>query len=152
MMRIVLDTNVIIDCLARREPFYDAARKLMMFGAVGEYEMWISGSQLSDVFYLLSSGDGKSAAEATKTALRDLRKHVRIYSIGEAEVDAALASTWEDVEDSIVHQTAVRLGASAIVTRNTRDFEQSSVPVMDADGFFAWLGRTKGVFYDEVPF
>ena len=151
-MRLILDSNIVIDFLARRGAFYAPARKLMIFGAAGEYEMWISASQMDDLFYVLSDGGKRSRSASCKELLRKLRRHVHIYSVGEPEVDAAIASTWDSLEDSLVHQTAVRMGADAIITRNKKDFALSSVPVMDAHEFFQWLEQTWGVTYDEVPF
>ena len=149
-IKLVLDTNIVLDCVLRREPFYQAARKLLVFGALGEYEMWVGSSQMSDLFYVLSDGGKKSRADECKSHCRALRKHVRVYPIGEAEVDASINSNWLDIEDSLVHQAAVRLGATAIITRNKKDFMLSGVPVFDADEFFEWLSDARGISYEEI--
>ena len=50
MMRVLVDTNVLIDFLAQRAPFFDEACKLLVFAAMGDYELWASASQISDIF------------------------------------------------------------------------------------------------------
>ena len=73
MMRVLVDTNVLIDFLAQRAPFFDEARKLLVFAAMGDYELWASASQISDIFYVLSEGGKASKTDAAKAALISLR-------------------------------------------------------------------------------
>ena len=53
--KLLLDTNVVIDYLNEREPYYEKARLLMIGGRVGEFELWISSSQVTDLVYILSN-------------------------------------------------------------------------------------------------
>lgn len=152
MIRVLIDTNILVDFLARREPFYGPARSLMVFAAMGDYELWMSASQVADLFYILSNGGARSSSEACKAALRGLRAIVHVAAPGEREVDAALAAPWEDFEASLVCQTAIGLEAQAIVTRNGRDFTHSPIPVFDVDAFFEWMEHVHHVAYGEIRF
>ena len=77
MMRVLVDTNVLIDFLAQRAPFFDEARKLLIFAEMGDYELWASASQISNIFYVLSEGGKASKTDAAKAALISLRDIIR---------------------------------------------------------------------------
>ena len=59
-MRLMLDSSIVIDYLKMRDPFYAAARKLILLGFLSEHELWFSSAQANDVFYTLTGG-GKPA-------------------------------------------------------------------------------------------
>lgn len=60
MMRILVDTNVIIDFLNMRQPHFEAARLLMLLGKAGEVELWVSATQITDIVYIASDGGRKA--------------------------------------------------------------------------------------------
>lgn len=150
-MRLLVDTNIIIDHVKNRGSFGGPAQKLMTLGYFHEFELWMSSSQFTDAYYLLSDGGKPSLAEEVKGKLKGVREVVRICSLGEADVDAALDSTWDDLEDACVYQCACKLKADAIITRNQGDFEKSSIKVFDCDELFAYLAEEKGLTYEEIP-
>ena len=76
---------------------------------------------------------------------------MRVYSLTEADVDAALDSAWDDFEDACVYQCARKIKADAIITRNQKDFARSSIRVFDCDELFAYLEKEKGLVYDFIP-
>ena len=151
-MRLLVDTNIILDYLDEREEFIESARKLMVLGFLHEFELWMSASQVTDLFYLLTNGGRASEAEGVKRSIRQARQFIRVCPLTEANVDAALESTWSDFEDACVYQCAFRLKADAIITRNRKDFEKSSIKVFDCDELFAYLAEEKGLVYEEIPF
>lgn len=111
----------------------------------------MSSSQISDAYYLLSDGGKPSLSSMVKNNLKRVRAAVRVCSFGEADVDAALESTWVDFEDACLYQCALRLKADAIITRNQKDFEKSSIRVFDCDELFAYLAEEQGLTYEEIP-
>lgn len=150
-MRVLIDTNVALDALARREPYYDKARLLFLMGYAGEVELWMSITQVTDVFYILTEGRRSLGLEGKKR-IRLLRKCVHIVSLGEADIDEALASSWADLEDACVYQAARRAKADFIVTRDIKGFRQSPIRACDCEDFFAYLEEERGIFYDEIEF
>ena len=152
MMRVLLDTNILLDYFAHRDPHYQSARKLMLFAALGEFELWASSSQLTDVFYLLTSGQDKLSSDEAKESLQRLRRIVHVCSMGEEEVDAALLSAWEDFEDACVFQIALKVKAEAIASRNAKDFIRSPIRVLSCEELFAHIEKEKGISYDEIVF
>ena len=149
---MLVDTNVLIDYLSMREPFYDEARLLMIVGRVGEFELWMTSSQVTDLIYILSDGGKQSLMPSVLERLRGLRTFVEVFAVGGAEVDRMLASAWKDPEDALMFESALSLKADAIITRNAKDFESSLVRAMTAREFFNWLRDEKGVDYQEVVF
>ena len=139
MKRIMLDSNVIIDSLAHRKPFCSAADDVMLRGAIGDLDLWMSASQVTDVFYILTGGGAHSRADEGKNRLTRLREHVHVCSIGEPEVDAALSSVWEDFEDACLYQAALKVRADAIVTRNQKDYRRSTIRVLTCEELLAEL-------------
>ncbi|WP_369745456.1 PIN domain-containing protein [Atopobium sp. oral taxon 199] len=77
---------------------------------------------------------------------------MRIYAPGEEETDRALESTWSDFEDALLYQTALSLKARCIITRNTRDFILSSLPVRTCRQFFSWMEQKNHLAYEELMF
>lgn len=152
MIPILVDTNVIVDVLAEREGFYDAARKLLAFSEFGDYGLWMSSSQLTDLHYILSNGGRRSEQAAARAAVLGVRHFVRVCAPGEREVDLALASAWDDFDAALVYQAAMSIGARAIVTRNAGDYAASSIPVLSPTEFFSWLERLHNVYYEEIDF
>ncbi|MEC4175645.1 PIN domain-containing protein [Adlercreutzia sp. R7] len=147
--KLLLDTNVVIDYLNEREPFYEKARLLMIGGRVGEFELWISSSQVTDLIYILSDGE-RSEMDAVMGQLRGLRTFVNVLAASEREVDLMLAASWCDPEDYLLYEIALALRADALITRNQHDFPQGLVPVMGCDEFFQWMRDTRGLDYGEV--
>ncbi|HIY82381.1 MAG TPA: PIN domain-containing protein [Candidatus Rubneribacter avistercoris] len=149
-MRFLVDTNIAIDHMMDREPFSRSASKLITLGFLHEFELGMSSSQITDAFYLLTGGR-LSLADEVKQKLKTLRGAMRVYSLTEADIDAALDSAWDDFEDACVYQCARKIKADAIITRNQKDFARSSIRVFDCDELFAYLEKEKGLVYDFIP-
>ncbi|MFR7404005.1 MAG: type II toxin-antitoxin system VapC family toxin [Coriobacteriaceae bacterium] len=122
------DTNVVIDYLNEREPYYEKARLLMIGGRVGEFELWISSSQVTDLVYILSNGGRTSEMDVVMGQLRGLRTFVNVFAASEREVDLMLAASWHDPEDYLLYEIALALRADVLITRNQPDFPQGLVP------------------------
>lgn len=149
-MKLLLDTNVVIDFLHEREPFYQKARLLMVAGRVGEFDLWITSSQITDLIYILSDGGSHVRMPRVLEQLRGLRTFVNVYAVGDQEVDRMLAASWKDPEDSLIFESALQMKADAIITRNQKDFESSLIRVCDCNEFFAWLRKDFNLDYEEV--
>ena len=145
--KLLLDTNVVVDYLNEREPFYEKARLLMIGGRVGEFELWISSSQVTDLVYILSNGGRTSEMEVVMGQLRGLRTFVNVFAASEREVDLMLAASWHDPEDYLLYEIVLVLRADALITRNQPDFPQGLVPVLDCDEFFARMKTERGLDY-----
>ncbi len=108
-MRLVVGNNILIDYLIDRRPFSEKAMLLMELGYTKELELWMGTSQITDLIYVVTNGDRASEAAYAKEVMQGLRKMMRIYATDEEDFDAAANSTWEDIEDAFVFQTALKV-------------------------------------------
>ncbi len=127
-MKVLFDTNVVLDHLLERKPFVDAAEQLLSLVDSGRIDGVICSTTATTIHYLASKGVGEPAA------MEYLRKLLAIFDV--ACVDrgvllGALDSGFSDFEDAVLHEAACRAGAAAIVTRDGKDFVRSTLPVFD---------------------
>ena len=123
---------------------------LITAGRVGEFDLWITSSQVTDLIYILSEGGKRSLLSRVLEQLRGLRTFVNVHAVSDREVDRMLAASWKDPEDSLIFESALEMRADAIVTRNQKDFESSVIKVVDCDEFFVWMRKDFGLDYEEV--
>ncbi len=150
LAKTVVDTNIFMDFLMEREPFYRDARLLMLAANVGEVEVWLCASQVTDLIYVLSEGGKSSLIPRVLERMRMLRSFVQIASVDAWCTDRMLATAWNDPEDALVHEVALQLKADCIITRDAYLQQQATIPAFDCAGFFTWLERTAGISYEEV--
>lgn len=150
--RFMIDTNIILDYLDERDEFYEKARLLAICAQIGEFELWASASQFTDLVYLLSDGGKPSLMPEVLERLRALRGFVNVCSLGPTDIDNMLNSGWRDPEDYIIYAGALSVEADAIISRDRDDFQESSIRVFDCDELFRWLQEDHDLIYEEVPF
>lgn len=149
MIRVFVDTNVLLDFLGRREAFYRFARKLMTFEYMGKYELWMSASQATDIFYTLSNRGKPSLYGQARRSLEALLDHVHIVSVGEREVREALKSDIADYEDAFILSCAQRADADCIITRD-EGLANGLISIKSPEEFFEWLGSKHHVGYAQM--
>jgi predicted nucleic acid-binding protein len=130
--KVFVDTNIILDWLGRREPFFDYAKLLFFKGEEKEIEILISTMSFTSMEYILRKQLDKQRA---KQALAAIRSFCKVCTSGEKEIDLALASSMKDFEDAFQYFTAINNAAQVIITRNARDFENAEIPVMTAEEY-----------------
>ncbi len=126
-MRALIDTCVIVDVLQARAPFAEDAQKLFLLAANQQFIGCITAKSAADIYYLSHrlTHDDKASREI-------LGKLFSIFEVDDtAGIDCrrAIPSAVSDYEDAVMVETALRTGADCIVTRNTRDFSKSPLPV-----------------------
>jgi predicted nucleic acid-binding protein len=129
--RVLVDTDVILDLLLARQPFYPSASRLFVAFQKGRLEGHVSSLAFSNLFYLLRKGEG-GGPEAI-AILRKLRLITRVLTVNEKIIDLALASTFTDFEDAIQYFAAAEWELDAIVTRNRRDYKASQIAIVNAE-------------------
>jgi predicted nucleic acid-binding protein len=129
--RVLIDTDIILDLLLGRRPFYPSASRLFVAFQEGRLEGHVSSLAFSNLFYLLRKEEG-GGPEAI-AILRKLRLVTRVLAVDEKIIDLALASTFADFEDAIQYFAAAEWNLDAIVTRNRRDYKASKIAVVNAE-------------------
>ena len=133
MKKLFIDTNIIIDLLSRREPFYDESADLFSLADKKIVELSISSLSIANTSYtLLRQTNSKNAKEI----LRKLRLIVNILPLDDKIIGVALNdNSFNDFEDGLQYFTAIEDNQDFIITRNLRDFKVSKLPVMTARQF-----------------
>lgn len=132
MQTVFLDTNVVIDLLAGREPFYKEAQVLFTLADRGQVQLQISALTFANASYALAKH--YPVADAKKY-LQQFKVLVSILPLDDKAIELALASEFLDIEDGFQYFTALAGGASVIVTRNKKDFKKSELPVLTPTEF-----------------
>ncbi|MCQ2588666.1 MAG: PIN domain-containing protein [Treponema sp.] len=134
MNRYFVDTDVILDLLAKRIPHFHFSAVLFTLAEMGKYELFTSPTVMSNTFYILRKQLGN---EGAKTALRKLRIILHIIDSSEKVIDQALNSDFSDFEDAIQCYTAVNNGINCVITRNIKDYKTSGIIVQTPEAFLA---------------
>lgn len=127
-MRAVIDTCVILDYLQCREPFFDDALNIAIGRANNEFEAYITASSLTDLYYIIHRYTHSSIE--TRRIISDLTVLFGLIDTYAEDCINALHSEMKDYEDSVMSETAYRIKADCIVTRNIKDYERSRVPAV----------------------
>ena len=129
MKHYLVDTNVVIDMLLDREDA-DAACAVFDRAERGEYCLHICALSFTTMYYSLRK---ILSREDRINALTQLKEAVEIAMVNENVIDMALNSGWKDFEDAVQNFSAVKdPDITAIITRNTKDFKESSLEVIDS--------------------
>ncbi|MBD0387656.1 MAG: PIN domain-containing protein [Nostoc sp. C3-bin3] len=118
-MKILLDTNIIVDDALEREPFLEASEQVLVIVEQGQVEGYISASTFSDLYYIIRRARGR---EWTLTYLRQLVNFCQVATVDSMTINMALTVNFRDFEDAIQYSSAVLNHLDAIITRNPRDF------------------------------
>lgn len=131
-MRVLVDTNVILDILQKREPFFTDSYRALRRALENDAECLISASAATDIFYVLRKSLG--SAQQAKEHIDQLARVVSFADVQGMDIHTALMRAMPDFEDAVVDAVAERSGASYILTRNIKDFTGSVVPaILPAD-------------------
>lgn len=140
-MRVLFDTNVVLDQLLDREPFVEAAERLLSLVDTGALDGMLCATTVTTVHYLASKTVG--APEAA-TYVRELLSIFDVAPVDREVLRAASESGFSDYEDAVLCEAARAAGASAIVTRNGKDFTRSALPVFTPVELLAALQAESG--------
>ena len=133
MRQIFIDTNVVLDLLAKRKPWYDDAALLFSLADKGHFQIFVSSLTFSNISYVLSK---LKTTEEARNILRRFRLLADVVSVDEKVVDLALNdSNFKDFEDGLQYYSALENNLEIIISRNSRDFKYSETTVMTPNEF-----------------
>lgn len=127
-MRVLVDTNVVLDVLLDREPFAKAAAEVLALVEESRIEGFLCATTVTTVDYLL--GQSLAPNEA-RTALKRLLDLFEIAPVNRPVLEQALRSGISDFEDAVLEQSACLVSADVITTRNLKDFKKSCITALD---------------------
>ncbi|MBI4964805.1 MAG: PIN domain-containing protein [Desulfomonile tiedjei] len=129
-MKIIFDTNVVLDVLLDREPFSNPAAQLFSKVEKGELSGYLCATTITTVYYLACKTLGSRQAAKHVGSLMSL---FEIAPVNRAVLEGALRSRFADFEDAVIHEAAIHAGTQALVTRNSNDFKKAKIPVYSPD-------------------
>ena len=140
-MKILLDTNIVLDVLMDRLPHSEAATELFSRVEDGTVIGYLCGTTITTVFSLAAKTVG------TPRAQEEIRKLLQLFEVAPVNrhvLESALTLDFNDFEDAVIHEAACHVGADAIVTRNQKDFKKSRLPVHSAEEMTKILTSQRG--------
>ncbi|WPR71223.1 PIN domain-containing protein [Flavobacterium sp. NG2] len=134
MSRLFLDTNVILDLLGERVPFFDSIAKVATLADQKKLTLIVSPLSFTRINYVLNK------YEPSETVLNKLRKFkiiCEVCEVNEETIDKALNSNFKDFEDAVQYFSALQSNCSIIITRNAKDFKNATIPIMTAEEYLS---------------
>lgn len=134
-MKVLFDTNVVLDVLLRRQPFYEAAAKLFAHVELREVEGYLGATTVTTLYYFME----KTLGDEARTELSRLLKLFKIATVNKNVLDKAVTSSVKDYEDAVLSEAALMADLDGVVTRNARDFKNAPLRVFAPEELLAIL-------------
>lgn len=135
-MRLFLDTNVILDLILNRQPFFDDIAKIVTLSEKGKQKLVTSSVSFVNCNYILGRSIKK---EKVTENLKIARLIFDIIDVSQTDIDKSLNSDFEDFEDGVQYYSALRNNCNYIITRDNKDFKHSEIPVLTPSEFLKIL-------------
>ena len=133
MKTLFIDTNIVIDLLAKREPFYEESAKLFSLADKKKINLIVSSLTFTNTNYILSKMTNSTTAREILTKFKVL---VTVAALDDKIIELALNDkSFSDFEDRLQYYTAIENETYIIITRNLKDFKNSILPVITAQIF-----------------
>jgi predicted nucleic acid-binding protein len=130
--KLFVDTNIVLDYLMMRIPFYKSAAQLFSLASKGNIIIYISTLSFTTAhYYLLKRMERKQAL----IKISQFRKLITLLPVSERTIDMALASDFKDFEDAVQYHCAKSENISVLLTRDVKDYVTSKIPVMTVENF-----------------
>ena len=131
-MKILLDTNIVLDLLMQREPFFNDALKIFNQIESGRHEAFLCATTITTMHYLLTKHSSKVES---KKSMQLLLKLFDIAPVNKDVLTLAEKVDFSDYEDAVIYASAKKIDIEAIITRNEKDFVKSDIPVFSPIAF-----------------
>ena len=126
-MKLLIDTNVVLDVLLRREPFFRTAAEVLSLTQRDEVREYVSASAITDIYYIANKQ--MKDRDAVRDLLKRLLMVVSVAAVSEREIQNALNLAWGDFEDSVQYSVALLNEMDGIVTRNPSDYQDANIRI-----------------------
>ena len=126
-MKLLIDTNVVLDVLLRREPFFRTAAEVLNLTQRDEVREYVTASAITDIYYIANKQ--MKDRDAVRDLLKRLLMIVSVAAVSEREIQNALNLAWGDFEDSVQYSVALLNEMDGIVTRNPSDYQEANMRI-----------------------
>ncbi len=128
MDSLFLDTNIVLDLLGERDPFYNDAAQIATLADKGEVGLTISALSYATIYYILSRYENK---QIVKNKLRKFKTISKTSDLTGTIIEKGFLSNFSDFEDALQYYCALHENCNIIITRNEKDFKASKIAVMN---------------------
>ena len=138
-MKILLDTNIVLDLLLEREPYFTASKEIFILAETMKLKAYLSASSITTIHYLTAKALNKNEADKI---IEMLLKIFLVTPLDKAVFTEAIANNGQDFEDSVIYSSAFNTNIDYIITRDKKGFKNSKVKIVEPNSFLA--------FYNEI--
>lgn len=142
MDKIFIDTDIILDLMMKRIPYFYSSIKLFNLIENKEIEGFTSSLIFSNLFYIIKKEQGR---EKAIKLLKKLMILLRILAVDSKIIESGLSSNFKDFEDSIQYYTATENGLKTLITRNTADYKSAKINIYTADEYITLYEEKKEI-------
>ncbi len=139
-MKLFLDTNVILDLILKREPFFEDIAKIVSLYENEKCVLVTSTVSFVNCNYILNKSVKKDKVIEN---LKIVRLFCSIIDVLQSDIDISLNSNFTDFEDAVQYYAALRNNCNFIITRDKKDFKNSEIPVFSPNDFLAFYIKNK---------
>ena len=132
MEKVFVDTDIVLDLLSNREPFYSYSAQLFSEADKGKIRIHVSSLTFSNLNYILSR---QYSVDQARKKLLKFKTLVTVLSVTDKVVELALSSDFKDFEDGLQYFTAIENNLKTLLTRNLKDYKTADITVMTAEQF-----------------
>ena len=132
MDTVFADSDIILDLLSARQPYYSHAAVLFSLADEGYLRICVSSLSFANVNYILSR---QYKGDQAKKKLLKFKTLVTVLSVDDKIIELALASDFKDFEDAIQYHTAIENDVHLLLTRNLKDFRKADINVLTAEQY-----------------
>ena len=132
MEKVFVDTDIILDLLSNREPFYIHSAHLFSAADSGKTRIYVSSLSFSNLNYILSK---QYSVDQARKKLLKFKTLVTVLAVTDKVVELALSSDFKDFEDGLQYFTAIENNIKTLLTRNLKDYRTADISVMTAEQF-----------------
>jgi predicted nucleic acid-binding protein len=140
-VRVLIDTNIVLDFLLQREPFFQDTELLFQAIEAEQIISYVTATTLTDIFYI--SRKHTRSVEQARQAVSETLTAMVICPIDRAVLESAFNSGLVDFEDAVQIFGAVAQGLDAILTRDSKGFLSSPIPVLSIQELLQRLGTAE---------
>lgn len=133
---VLVDVNIFLDVLQRREPFFEASARLLSLIELGKVKGYLASHSITTLFYLIQKDT--SSAEA-KAAITNILQFMKVAAVDQTTIEQALNLEYRDFEDAVQMIAAMQCKADCLITRNLKDYQPPLIAVFQPVDFLATL-------------
>lgn len=126
-MKILTDTNIVLDVILKREPFYTMSMDVLRLAQREDIQEYVSASAITDIYYL--SYRQLRDKKLVKRLIKNLLTVVSVAYVSECEIFKAIELDWPDFEDTVQYSVALLQQTEGIVTRNPDDYKRLEITI-----------------------